>query len=106
MKKFRGKADYFHNLGRSVWDCGYILISGYDPHLLHRTTMSPIAVYDYAPSSTSVATPSKGPALAIGSPSTARDGQYQTLVTELEASRDVEKQMLDRVVDGGMSSTR
>ncbi|KAF8915841.1 cytokine-induced anti-apoptosis inhibitor 1, Fe-S biogenesis-domain-containing protein [Mucidula mucida] len=41
----------------------------------------------------------KGPALAIGSPATAQDGQYQALVTDLEASRHVEKQMLDRIVD-------
>lgn len=43
----------------------------------------------------------KGPALAIGSPATAQDGQYQALVTDLEASRHVEKQMLDRIVDQG-----
>ncbi|KAF9452190.1 Fe-S cluster assembly protein DRE2, partial [Macrolepiota fuliginosa MF-IS2] len=41
----------------------------------------------------------KGPALAIGTLSTAQDGKYQTLVSELEATRRVDKQMLDRLVD-------
>jgi anamorsin len=47
------------------------------------------------------AVPSKGPALAIGSPATAQDGKYQALVTELQGSRAVEKQMLDRLIDSG-----
>ncbi|KIY73789.1 DUF689-domain-containing protein [Cylindrobasidium torrendii FP15055 ss-10] len=59
--------------------------------------MSPIAVDN---SAIAVPTPTKGPALAIGSLSTAQNGRYQTLVTELQASRDVEKQMLDRIIDG------
>ncbi|KAK0190744.1 cytokine-induced anti-apoptosis inhibitor 1, Fe-S biogenesis-domain-containing protein [Armillaria mellea] len=60
--------------------------------------MSPTAVYSaYVPPAT---TPIKGPALAIGSPSTALDGQYQSMVTDLEASRKVDRQMLDRIVDG------
>ncbi|KAJ7499200.1 Fe-S cluster assembly protein DRE2 [Mycena latifolia] len=46
------------------------------------------------------AVPSKGPALAIGSLSTAQDGQYQALVSDLESARKVDKQMLDRLVDG------
>ncbi|KAJ7716638.1 cytokine-induced anti-apoptosis inhibitor 1, Fe-S biogenesis-domain-containing protein, partial [Mycena olivaceomarginata] len=45
-------------------------------------------------------TPSKGPALAIGSLSTAQDGKYQSLISDLESSRTVHKQMLDRLVDG------
>lgn len=45
------------------------------------------------------AVPLKGKALVIGCPATAADGRFQTLVTELEASRPVERQMLDRLVD-------
>ncbi|KAJ6627553.1 Fe-S cluster assembly protein DRE2 [Mycena sp. CBHHK59/15] len=42
----------------------------------------------------------KGPALAIGSLSTAQDGKYLSLISELERSRKVDKQMLDRLVEG------
>ncbi|TFK74413.1 DUF689-domain-containing protein [Pluteus cervinus] len=64
--------------------------------------MSPTAVL---PSSNDILSapntgPVKGPALVIGSPLTAQDGKYQSLVTKLEASREVDKQMLDRLVDG------
>lgn len=38
--------------------------------------------------------------LAIGSLSTAAEGKYQTLISSLNSSA-VEKQMLDRLVDGG-----
>ncbi|KAK7060240.1 electron carrier [Paramarasmius palmivorus] len=68
--------------------------------------MSPTAVDDipssYQPSDTAlVAAPAKGPVLAIGSLSTAQDGKYQALVTDLEGgSSKVERQMLDRLVDG------
>jgi len=41
----------------------------------------------------------KGPALVIGSLSTAQDGKYQHVVSELEATRQVERQMLDRLLD-------
>ncbi|KAL0070967.1 electron carrier [Marasmius tenuissimus] len=68
--------------------------------------MSPTAV-DIAPAPTlpidsrSTLTSSvKGPALAIGSLSTAQDGAYQDLIGDLEKSRTVERQMLDRLVDG------
>lgn len=47
------------------------------------------------------AAPLKGAALAIGSPSTAGDGRYQSLVSDLEATRKVERYMLDRLLDGG-----
>ncbi|KAJ8086327.1 electron carrier [Marasmius tenuissimus] len=70
--------------------------------------MSPTAV-DIAPAPTlpidsrSTLTSSvKGPALAIGSLSTAQDGAYQDLIGDLEKSRTVERQMLDRLVDGGV----
>jgi hypothetical protein len=43
----------------------------------------------------------KGPALAIGSLSTAKDGRYQSLISQLETDRTVERQMLDRLIDGG-----
>ncbi|KAJ6516174.1 cytokine-induced anti-apoptosis inhibitor 1, Fe-S biogenesis-domain-containing protein [Mycena sanguinolenta] len=49
---------------------------------------------------TAAPTPSKGPALAIGSLSTAQDGKYQSLIADLESSRTVHKQILDRIVDG------
>ncbi|KAF9008764.1 cytokine-induced anti-apoptosis inhibitor 1, Fe-S biogenesis-domain-containing protein [Cyathus striatus] len=63
--------------------------------------MSPTAVYHSPPSPAPLITPvpSKGPALAIGSLSTAQDGKYQSLVSALEATRSVEKQLLDRIVD-------
>ncbi|KAJ7179391.1 Fe-S cluster assembly protein DRE2 [Mycena filopes] len=51
-------------------------------------------------SQTPPAAPSKGPALAIGSLRTAQDGRYQSLISDLESSRKVDKQMLDRLVDG------
>jgi len=38
-------------------------------------------------------------ALAIGSLSTAQDGKYQSLISELEGTRQVEKQLLDRLID-------
>lgn len=64
--------------------------------------MSPTAIYEQ---STTVPTPaapvSKGPALVIGSLTTATDGKYQAIISELESSRQVEKQLLDRLVDGG-----
>jgi hypothetical protein len=41
----------------------------------------------------------KAPALAIGSLSTAQDGKYQSLISELESTRQVEKQLLDRLID-------
>jgi hypothetical protein len=66
--------------------------------------MSPSAIYDPKASTHVVATvPTKGPALVIGSPSTALDGKYQALVSELEQTRQVERQMLDRLVDQGMA---
>ncbi|KAJ3760257.1 cytokine-induced anti-apoptosis inhibitor 1, Fe-S biogenesis-domain-containing protein [Lentinula raphanica] len=61
--------------------------------------MSPTAV-DIMPSVVPAAVPSKGAALAIGSLSTAQDGKYQGLISDLEGSRTVERQMLDRLVDG------
>jgi len=57
--------------------------------------MAPVAVYP--PSVISVQ--AKGPALVIGSLSTAQDGKYQRIVSELEATRQVERQMLDRLLD-------
>lgn len=67
--------------------------------------MSPTAVYssnETLPNSFQSQTSlSKGAALAIGSLSTAEDGKYQALVSELEPTRSVEKQLLDRIVDQG-----
>lgn len=49
------------------------------------------------------AAPPQGKTLAIGSLSTAQDGKYQALVSNLEQTGQVEKQMLDRLMDGGVS---
>lgn len=69
--------------------------------------MSPAAIYAAPIASidsqkAAAAVTVKGPALCIGSPATATDGRYQTLVTRLEETRNVDKQMLDRLLDGGM----
>ena len=71
-------------------------------------TMSPAAIFVAPVKSTDSKgfASSKGPALAIGSPATALDGTYQTTITDLEATRDVEKHMLDRLLDGGKSPAR
>ncbi|TDL29419.1 DUF689-domain-containing protein [Rickenella mellea] len=63
--------------------------------------MAPTALYSTAPAATafSMTTPAKGAALVIGSPSTAQSGQYQALVSELESSRSVDRQMVDRLLD-------
>ncbi len=70
--------------------------------------MSPAAVYTTGVTTQyqqPLATKATGSILVIGSPSTARDGQYQTLITELENDAGtVEKQMLDRLVDAGAST--
>ena len=71
--------------------------------------MSPTALHSYSESSPlHVASPvlTKGTALAIGSLSTAQDGRYQSLITHLEENRQVERQMLDRLVDGGEQTHR
>ncbi|KAH9977880.1 cytokine-induced anti-apoptosis inhibitor 1, Fe-S biogenesis-domain-containing protein [Lactifluus volemus] len=60
--------------------------------------MAPVAVYPASDGSTA-SVQVKGPALVIGSLSTAEDGKYQRLVSELEATRPVERQMLDRLLD-------
>lgn len=49
--------------------------------------------------------PVKGPALAIGTLSTAQDGKYQSLVSGLEATRRVDRHLLDRLVEGGERSS-
>jgi len=60
--------------------------------------MSPTAAY--TSSIDPVVVPSKGLALAIGSLATAQDGKYQSLVASLERNRQVDRQMLDRLMDG------
>ncbi|KAI0687211.1 cytokine-induced anti-apoptosis inhibitor 1, Fe-S biogenesis-domain-containing protein [Cytidiella melzeri] len=64
--------------------------------------MSPAAIYVSSTDTSRVVTavPVKGPALVIGSPVTATEGKYQTLITDLEKTRVVERQMVDRLVDG------
>lgn len=52
-----------------------------------------------------------GPALVVGSLGTAQDGRYQNLIVELSQSEElrslgsnaVERQILDRILDGGES---
>lgn len=66
--------------------------------------MAPSAIF--YPPSTPIQEPSstaalKGSALVIGSLSTAEDGRYQSVLESLE-HRDVERQLIDRLVDGGM----
>jgi hypothetical protein len=66
--------------------------------------MSPIAIYTPAENVTSNVPPTgtsplKGSALVIGSLSTAEDGKYQSVITELESTRKVEKLLLDRIMD-------
>ncbi|TFY60580.1 hypothetical protein EVJ58_g5068 [Rhodofomes roseus] len=71
--------------------------------------MAPTAIYDapVVPQGQPVvaAVPVKGPALAIGSPATAEDGRYQSLITSLQETRQVEKYMVDRLVDGATTLT-
>lgn len=68
--------------------------------------MSPIAVLStHAPSPKTSTTTTKGPALVIGSLSTAQDGSYQALITDLEATRRVDKQLLDRLVDDSQDAS-
>jgi len=43
----------------------------------------------------------KRPALVVGSLSTAEDGTYQALISDLQSSRQVDKQLVDRLVDNG-----
>ncbi|PPR02461.1 hypothetical protein CVT24_002010 [Panaeolus cyanescens] len=65
--------------------------------------MSPTAVYaasDNGQTDKNIqSAAAKGPALVIGSLSTAEDGKYQSVISELEAGRQVDKQLLDRIVD-------
>lgn len=67
--------------------------------------MSPTAVYSQTVDPTPLPSPTKGSALVIGSLSTAQDGKYQALIAELGEGRQVEKQILDRLVDGGTTRT-
>ncbi|EPQ59391.1 DUF689-domain-containing protein [Gloeophyllum trabeum ATCC 11539] len=72
--------------------------------------MSPTAIYLPAESAASspkvvAAVPRKGPALAIGSLATAQDGKFQSLVSDLEANRQVDRQMLDRLLEGATELT-
>ncbi|KAG6833809.1 electron carrier [Tephrocybe sp. NHM501043] len=45
-------------------------------------------------------TSAKGTALVVGSLSTAGNGRYQSLISELEQTRPVDRLLLDRLVDG------
>lgn len=68
--------------------------------------MAPTAIYASSVVENSpvyAAVPEKGPALVIGSLATAEDGKYQSLVSSYDESRHVEKQMLDRLLDGGIT---
>jgi len=65
------------------------------------SSMAPVAIYPPSDDPSKSTVPAKGPALVIGSLSTAEDGKYQHLVSELEATRQVERQLLDRLLDRG-----
>ncbi|KAI0796766.1 cytokine-induced anti-apoptosis inhibitor 1, Fe-S biogenesis-domain-containing protein [Abortiporus biennis] len=69
--------------------------------------MSPTAIYTHShdEQKTLLSSPIKGPALVIGSPHTAEDGKYQSLIKQLEETRRVDRQMLDRLLDGATSLT-
>ncbi|KAL4241952.1 Fe-S cluster assembly protein DRE2 [Abortiporus biennis] len=69
--------------------------------------MSPTAIYtpSHDEQKTLLSSPIKGPALVIGSPHTAEDGKYQSLIKQLEETRRVDRQMLDRLLDGATSLT-
>ncbi|KAH9938253.1 cytokine-induced anti-apoptosis inhibitor 1, Fe-S biogenesis-domain-containing protein [Fomitopsis serialis] len=71
--------------------------------------MAPAAIYEspVVPQGQPVvaAVPVKGPALAIGSPATAEDGRYQSLITSLQETRQVDKYMVDRLIDGATTLT-
>jgi len=43
----------------------------------------------------------KALALVVGSLTTAQDGIYQSLIRDLETSSTVERQLIDRLMDGG-----
>ena len=81
--------------------CSHSRLSSLTPSL---SAMAPSAIF--YPPSTAIQEPSptmaiKGSALVIGSLSTAQDGRYQSVLQSLE-HRDVERQLVDRLVDGGM----
>jgi len=59
--------------------------------------MTPTAVY--STSDVSLASLAKKPALVIGSLATAQDGKYQSLITDLESTTKVDRQLLDRLID-------
>jgi hypothetical protein len=63
--------------------------------------MAPVATHPPSDDISKSTVSEKGPALVIGSLSTAQDGKYQRIVSELEATRQVERQMLDRLLDRG-----
>ncbi|KAI0268362.1 cytokine-induced anti-apoptosis inhibitor 1, Fe-S biogenesis-domain-containing protein [Gloeopeniophorella convolvens] len=71
--------------------------------------MAPVAIYTASPPAdapkTTALAQAKGSALVIGSLTTAQDGNYQRIVSELEATREVERQILDRLLDHGNALT-
>lgn len=68
-------------------------------------TIQKAVVSSYPEPSGLASTPS-GPCLVIGSPSTAQDGRYQDVVLAAGKSDNVEKQMVDRILDKGELSFR
>ena len=66
------------------------------------STMAPSALlYSSATHVHEVSSTPKGPALVIGSLSTAQDGKYQSVLESLD-HREVERQLIDRLLDGGV----
>lgn len=63
--------------------------------------MSPTAITASPQDSRDVILGAHKRSLAIGSLTTAQDGKYQALISELEATRPVDRLLVDRLVDGG-----
>ena len=67
--------------------------------------MASVTVYPSSVINTDVekrpATPPNAPSLVVGSLTTAQDGVYQSLIQDLETSGTVERQLIDRLMDGG-----
>jgi len=108
-KKRAESGDHQQNPSRSRFDCHPFTTPS--DTTISCARMSPVAVelaqdLPTAPHQQKQPVVStSGPTLVIGSPSTAQDGTYPSLISELERDSadagEVERQMLDRILDGG-----
>ena len=64
------------------------------------TAVYPSAIIAQDPDAHSAGT-SEVLSLVVGSLTTAQDGVYQSLIRDLETSSTVERQLIDRLMDGG-----